>query len=247
MDWMWERLAKGYAEGESLGAFRLFDRSDVTNRQSEVAVLCGLLLGQRVSLETARQGRSLLFQWLWTNATIPARKDIVGVVGVDVGGIVWHYAREDAELSALSSRAFRQWATSNLSSVVADRILNIAKESTRIGDLRQLVVRGALGTGIGKWTQKAFAMICQGENHLLHEDLWIKKRWFEFCRSCRCPNGTTYTLKCLQSFEKPVQKHLTFRQLSFLLWRITPTGARLLAKNIPLPKSAFVFPSKVQK
>lgn len=242
MNWIWERLAKGYAEGESLGAFGVFDRN---HRQSEVGVLCGLVLGQRVALQMARNGRAQLFQWLYVNAFTPAMKDIVAVVGNDVGGIVWQYAREDAELAALKSRLFRRWAPANLPSLAVDRIVNIAKDSVRAnGDVRRVVADARLGTGIGMWTQKAFGMICLGENHLLYEDLWIKKRWMEFCRYCRCPEELN-NLKHLQTFlENSVQKHLTFRQLSFLLWRITPDGIRQLAKNIPLGKNAFVLPFK---
>lgn len=232
MDSLWSLLARGYAEGESWGAFRGFQG----RRQSEVRVLCGLVLGQRIAFQAARHNRAQLFEWLNEHAEQPTKQLLHQIVGADVAGIVWYHAQEDAELSALKSRAFKRWSLSHLPRLATERIINIAKSNEP--DLRRLVAHATLGTGIGKWTQKAFGMICLGQDHLLYEDLWINKRWSELCLHVKdCPKS----MRTLQKLHAgPIRQHLTFRQLSFLLWRITPIGIRLLVKQAPLPKSAFL-------
>lgn len=252
LDWVWELLARGYAEGESLGAFNLFDRSDVKVRQSEVLVLCGLVLGQRVAFNQAKQARQKLYKWLTDNCDTPALKDITDLFGNDMGSIVWIYARENAQLSALNTRSFRRWSTIYLPTSAADRIVNIAKQSVKTDDLRKLVEFPELGTGIGKWTQKAFEIICFGQNHLLYEDLWIRKRWSEFCERNRLTATLAKqgirTLKQIILKQTAIEKHLSLRQLSLLLWRITPTGIRSLTNKIPLTYACFVpHPRKYER
>jgi 3-methyladenine DNA glycosylase/8-oxoguanine DNA glycosylase len=218
-------LESGFAQGEKLGAFQSLKAARYGSR---ALTSCGLIIGQRVKFAKARKARTGIFA-LVQKQKEQVLKWLCSSLPLVLSKIILEFGGESIEISCIRSPQVNEWGQEHASWAIA-RI----RSAFQVWDETEQLERVLASPGIGPWTRKAFGLLCLDENHMLHEDAWISKRWQELVT--KLPILPNLSLKHLEENKLPI----TFRQLSFLLWRITSTGIRQLAARQPLTHAAFI-------
>jgi hypothetical protein len=217
-------LSDGYNYGESIGAFDVLVQK--TRSDKSVETFCGLMIGQKVSFRSAQKTRANLYKWIETMHQ-DVRNHLITILYQNrciVDHILSYLSVAiDIDIPAILHASKQTWTNWGVNSIVAKRIVQALTVWQTRGVEKMM---STPSIGIGPWTRKAFAMLYLNEpHHVLHEDLWIRKRWTELCHFLKVPQINLSTLPTSPSN----------RKYMFTLWRIKKDAVRKLAHRLYSP------------